>query len=390
LTLKFIGKFAYFSGKKEFFSSLLNTTDPITVPIHQPHNQPMKTKTFPVYLAILCLALWRLPAAGDTGAHCFVAESGTGIIYDYATNGTRTIYATNTGQPYGLAFDQATNLFVADHGGNIYKIKPGGSNSVFAIPYNGPAGLAVDSSNNLFLGESGNGYIFEYAPDGTRSTFGQEPCFDAYYDYGRPAGLAFSPSGVLYATDEYFGYLYRGVPNSPFASVPGGDPWGLAFDSRSNLFVADSSAGKIYKFVNIGGIPSSSYTTFATNMSQPTGLAFDSNDNLFVADYSAGNVYKIDTNGVRTTFASGLLAPVAVAFLPVTQSAGLPPLVISLTGNSVIVSWPNTGSYTLQQNSNLANAPGWNAYGGTVNTANGTNSVTISPPTGNLFFRLTK
>ena len=31
---------------------------------------------------------------------------------------------------------------------------------------------------------------------------------------------------------------------------------------------------------------------------------------------------------------------------------------------------------------------GWNPYGGTVNTANGTNSITISPPTGNLFFRL--
>ena len=35
----------------------------------------------------------------------------------------------------------------------------------------------------------------------------------------------------------------------------------------------------------------------------------------------------------------------------------------------------------------MANAAGWNACGG-VNTANGTNSVTITPPAGNLFFRL--
>ena len=350
----------------------------------------MKTKTFPVYLAVLCLALWRLPAAGDTGAHCFVAESGTGIVYDYATNGTRTIYATNTGQPYGLAFDNTGNLFVAgNNAANIYKIGTNGSNSVFASPYNGPSGLAVDSSNNLFVGEFGNGYIFEYAPDGTRSIFGQEPCFDAYYNYGRPVGLAFSPSGVLYATDEYFGYLYRGVPNSPFASVPG-DPWGLAFDSRSNLFVADFSAGKIYKFLNIGGIPSSSYTTYVTNMTQPTGLAFDSNDNLFVADYSAGKIYKYGTNGAQTTFASGLLAPCAVAFRPILPSAVLPPLVVSLAGNNVIVSWKNSGTYTLHQNGNLANTNGWTPSGYTVTTANGTNSVTISPPTGNLFFRLSK
>ena len=350
----------------------------------------MKTKTFPVCLAVLCLALWRLPAAADTAGHCFVAESGTGIIYDYATNGTRTIYATNMGRPYGLAFDKTGNLFVTgNNAGNIYKIEPGGSNSIFASPYNGPSGLAVDSSNNLFVGEFGNGYIFEYAPDGTRSIFGQEPCFDAYYNYGRPVGLAFSPSGVLYATDEYFGYLYRGVPNSPFASVPG-DPWGLAFDSRSNLFVADSSAGKIYKFNNIGGIPTSSYTTYATNMSQPTGLAFDSNDNLFVADYSAGKVDKIDTNGVRTTFATGLLAPCAVAFQPVLLTAAPPPLIISYTGNSILVSWKNSGTYTLQQNGNLTNPNGWTTSGDTITTANGTNRITISSPAGNLFFRLSK
>ena len=275
---------------------------------------------------------------------------------------------------------------MADHGGNIYKIGPGGSNSVFASPYNSPSGLAVDGSSNLFVGEFGNGYIFQYAPDGTRNIFGQEPCFDAYYNYGRPAGLAFSPSGVLYATDEYFGYLYRGVPNSPFASVPG-DPWGLAFDSRSNLYVADSSAGKIYRFVNIGGIPGSSYTTFAPNMTQPTGLAFDSSDNLFVADYSAGKIYKFDTNGAQTTFATGLVAPSAVAFKPASRPANPPSLVVSHSGNNVMVSWLNSGTYTLLQNSSLANPNGWTTNT-TWTTGNGTNYLNLTSPPGNLFFRL--
>jgi hypothetical protein len=66
----------------------------------------------------------------------------------------------------------------------------------------------------------------------------------------------------------------------------------------------------------------------------------------------------------------------------------LPNLVISHSGNSVIVSWPNTGSYTLHQNSNLANGSGWTTSGYSITTANGTNSITITPPTGNLFFRL--
>ena len=76
------------------------------------------------------------------------------------------------------------------------------------------------------------------------------------------------------------------------------------------------------------------------------------------------------------------------AFIQVVQTPGLPNLVISHSGNSVIVLWPDTGSYTLQQNNNLAAAAGWTTSGYAVSTANGTNSITITPPTGNLFFRL--
>jgi len=351
-------------------------------------DQTMKTKTFSLTLAALCLVLSRLPAVGDTNAFCFVAESGTGIIYAYATNGTRTIYATNTGQPFGLAFDKTGNLFVAgNNGGNIYKISPGGSNSVFASPFNGPSGLAVDSSNNLFVGQLGNGYIYEYAPDGSRTVFGQEPCFDAYYNYGRPIGLAFSPTGVLYASDQFYGYLYRGVPNSPFASTPG-DPWGVAFDSHGNLYVADSTKGKIYKFLNSGGIPSASYTKFATNMTGPAGIAFDRNDNLFVADYSAAKIYRFDINGAQTTFASGLSAPAAIAFRPLSQPTNPPPLVVSLTGNQVMISWQNSGTYMLQQNNNLGDTNGWATGGYAITTTNGSNTITLTSPTGNLFFRL--
>jgi hypothetical protein len=76
------------------------------------------------------------------------------------------------------------------------------------------------------------------------------------------------------------------------------------------------------------------------------------------------------------------------SLVSVVQTAGLPNLTISHAGNSVMVSWPNTGSYTLQQNPNIAATAGWTASGYAVATANGTNSISITPPTGNLFFRL--
>ena len=74
--------------------------------------------------------------------------------------------------------------------------------------------------------------------------------------------------------------------------------------------------------------------------------------------------------------------------ISVVQTPGLPKLTISHAGNNVIISWPNTGTYTLQQNANLAVTNGWTTSGYAVTLASGTNSITITSPTGNLFFRL--
>ena len=76
------------------------------------------------------------------------------------------------------------------------------------------------------------------------------------------------------------------------------------------------------------------------------------------------------------------------SLISVVQTAGLPNLTITHSGNSVIVSWPNTGSYTLQQNNNLAASAGWTTSGYSISTSNGMNSITIISPPGNLFFRL--
>ena len=76
------------------------------------------------------------------------------------------------------------------------------------------------------------------------------------------------------------------------------------------------------------------------------------------------------------------------SLIAAVQTPGAPNLTIAFVGpNSVVVSWPNTGSYLLQTNNDL-NTSNWLGYGGTINTSNGTNSVTITPPMGNLFFRL--
>lgn len=79
------------------------------------------------------------------------------------------------------------------------------------------------------------------------------------------------------------------------------------------------------------------------------------------------------------------------SLISVVQMPGVPNLLIVPNGpNSVKILWPDpaTNTYTLQQNGNVANTSGWAASGYAVSSANGTNSITITPPIGQLFFRL--
>jgi hypothetical protein len=111
---------------------------------------------------------------------------------------------------------------------------------------------------------------------------------------------------------------------------------------------------------------------------------------------SAGGVYSVsgtvgqqDASGAMTGGAYSLTGGFW-SLIALVQTAGLPNLTISQAGNTVTVSWPNTGNYSLQQNSNLAVPAGWATSGFTVttNAVPGTNSIAITPPAGNLFFRL--
>jgi len=88
---------------------------------------------------------------------------------------------------------------------------------------------------------------------------------------------------------------------------------------------------------------------------------------MFVADAGGGNIYKFTTNGVQSTYASGLSQPYALAFGTATgQISGAPTLNIAYANNQAIISWPSSATgWTLQTNSNLATGT-WANYGGIV------------------------
>ena len=67
---------------------------------------------------------------------------------------------------------------------------------------------------------------------------------------------------------------------------------------------------------------------------------------------------------------------------------GLPSLTISyLKPNTVVVSWPDLGSYHLLESAEAAHGS-WGTSTNTVTSANGTNSISLTLPRGYRFFRL--
>lgn len=73
--------------------------------------------------------------------------------------------------------------------------------------------------------------------------------------------------------------------------------------------------------------------------------------------------------------------------LTIVVGPGLPPLHASAGGGQVVLWWTSTNS-VLQEKTNLSSAVAWGDSGRSVSQSNGTNSVTISSPKGNNFFRL--
>ena len=108
---------------------------------------------------------------------------------------------------------------------------------------------------------------------------------------------------------------------------------------------------------------------------------------------STGGVYSVsgtigqhDVGGLMTGANYSLMGGFW-SFIAVVQTAGVPNLTIAQDSNNVTVSWSDTGTYTLLQNSSLTSGS-WTTNHSIISTSNGTNSITLTLPAGRLFFRL--
>jgi hypothetical protein len=212
-----------------------------------------------------------------------------------SANGTATAALLNT--PYGVAVDNARNVYIADTFNQVIrKMTSEGRMSTLAgsvrnsgimdgigtaARFNGPAHIAVDSAGSLYVADLNNSTIRKITSAGVVSTL---------------AGLA----GNV------------GSADGTGSTARFNTPYGVAVDNSGNVYVADTynhtirkitSAGVVTTLAGLAGVSGSADGMGgAARFYLPEGITVDGG-NLYVADTFNHTVRKITSAGIVSTLA---------------------------------------------------------------------------------------
>ncbi len=271
-----------------------------------------RARGFALIAATLILAP---PARADWAL--YVSSYGNNKIIKYNTNGVATVFATNgvngvLSEPNGLAFDDLENLYVANAGNNtIEKYDPQGNGTLFAASGgSAPNGLAFDGHERLLVANSVGENIYRIT-----NSSGQGSVFaSGLAVLDEPQGMAFDNLGNLWVANPNGGWIEKFDPQGNGMKVYSTNLASIScivFDTAGNLYV--DGGNQVVKFDTQGN-----RTTFASGggLSTAKGMAFDSAGNMYVASFGSSSIQKVDPQGHVTSFAtagSGLSTPTFLA-----------------------------------------------------------------------------
>jgi len=307
--------------------------------------------------------------ATDTAGNIYVADSynntlrkttPTGVVTTLAglsedksgsSNGTGS--AARFNNPFGVATDNAGNVYVADSSNyTIRKISPSGVVSTFAglagaqgsadgtgsaARFRYTYGVATDNGGNVYVADSANNTIRKITPTGVVTTLAGLANSDGSTDgtgsaarFNYPYGVATDNGGSVYVADSFNNTVRKITPAGVVTTVAGlagssgstdgtgsaarfNSPLGIATDGSGNVYVADSINYTVRKITPAGvvttlaGLAGSSGNTdgagSAARFNYPTGVETDSVGNVYVADSKNNTIRKVTPAGVVTTLA---------------------------------------------------------------------------------------
>ena len=254
--------------------------------------------------------------------------------------------AASLNLPVGIAFDHADNLYIVDDDNNrIRKLSPGGTISTFAgtgiSGYTGdggpatsatlyvPQAVTTDHSGNVYIADQAGGYLRKVDPTGTITTITPTGGFFLFL-----AGLATDSVGNVYAADIASCVVWRITPSGVVSRVAGvplqcgynkdgvpatqawlNTPYGVAVDSKGNIFIADTYNNRVRMVDHATKIISTVAGNGTCGFSGDGGpatsamlcvdqaIAVDSKGNLYIADFGNSRVRSVDTSETIQTIA---------------------------------------------------------------------------------------
>ena len=268
----------------------------------------------------------------DASGVLYIADSGHQRIRTVSNGTINTLVGNGTGSlgdgisatdeslvfPSGVAPDNAGNLYLIDGNNALRKVAAGvistltNSSSGFT-----GEGLAIDVSGNFYAADFQQSKVFKYSTGGVVTTVAGNGSTTASGDGGAPtsAGVPFPNSvavdalGNLYIASNsvirevsastgkittiagVLGKFGFSGDNGPATQALFGSQLWVAVDSSFNLYVGDSSNGRLRKIT--GGI----VNTIASGFLFPSSVAVDGSGNVYLADASL--IHKI-SNGVSS------------------------------------------------------------------------------------------
>ena len=264
-----------------------------------------------------------------------------GVISTVAGDGTRgfggdggAATAAQLNSPYGVALDDAGNLYIADtenqrirkvdSAGVISTVAGGGSSvgdgdAATAAQLSHPRGVALDDAGNLYIADSLNdrirkvnaaGVISTVAGDGT-SGFSGDGGVAAAAQLNFPQGVALDGAGNLYIADRDNGRIRKVDSAGVISTVAGGGSsvgdgsaataaqlyslYGVALDGAGNLYISNMGNHRIRKVDSAEvistvagdgtrGFGGDGGAATAAQLNSPRGVAMDGAGNLYIAD----------------------------------------------------------------------------------------------------------
>ena len=317
----------------------------------------MSTKFFARLFFLLCQAILPVALHGQViyqpySFSTFAGKAGVASSADGIGSAARFT------SPSEVAFDSANNLYVADTGNHtIRKITSAGVVSTFAgspgVPgsadgtgsaarFSSPIGVSLDSAGNLYVGDADNDTIRKITPAGTVTTLAGKPGVVGSADgtgsnarFSSPRGVVVDAAGDVYVADTFNNTIRKVTPAGVVSTLAGlagatgsadgtgsvarfNHPRGVAVDTASNIFVADTDNNTIRRITPAGAVTtvagsagmggSADGSVFTARFLAPIGITVSSSGDIYLADALNDTIRKISALGVVST-AGVLVSP---------------------------------------------------------------------------------